>query len=409
MALDSLVQADSDTFARLADEGKAPGNLGAGDDLLEAVEALEKTGQNVAGLGQRKLLADANTGTAVEGEVLPANLAALPAVRVEFTSILSPDVGTAVEEMCVVEHSLALLDVDGAFAIGATAAGQACVAGGVAGVHRQRWEETENLGHDTLEVGARLEVGKGQVAGVLVVAKSLNDVASEAAELFGVTGKHHHGPGEERGSGVTAGKKNVEKLGTQLNGILGLGSYGVEEDVVLALDRVSVGVKLLLAGLAKSALDALVDKSVDLLAAVFELGAVVEKLETGGAHTLREVPLAAIKVGAKVGGAAREVLVGVGVFERKELGIAGLAKEQFSGGVEGETEEDGLDVDFGPALFVGWGHDFEGILDVDLFEAEIADLVAGELGAEHGAGVRPGRAISRKLVIMLILYRLSMG
>ncbi|KAJ2965445.1 hypothetical protein NQ176_g10611 [Zarea fungicola] len=66
-----------------------------------------------------------------------------------------------------------------------------------------------------------------------------------------------------------------------------------------------------------------------------ELGTVVEKLEGRGAHALGEVPLAAIEVGAEVSSATGEFLVGIGVFEFIELGLAGLAKEEFSGGVKG--------------------------------------------------------------------------
>lgn len=95
-SLASLVEAHRDRVARSAHQGQAPPNPLVGVDFLESVEALEQTDEDVASLGEGELLADADARPTVEGEVLPAGPAGLPALGLETTRVLAPDVLAAV-------------------------------------------------------------------------------------------------------------------------------------------------------------------------------------------------------------------------------------------------------------------------------------------------------------------------
>lgn len=271
------MEAHRDRVPRSAHQGQAPPNPLVGVDVLESVKALEHTDENVASLGEGELLANADARPAVEGEVLPAGAAGLPAFGFKITRVFAPDVLAAVQHVHVVQNGPALFDVNGALAVGATATGQAGVLSGVAGVGGQGREQAERLVDNLLQVRAGLEGGKGDILGVLVGAEVGDDGLAQLAEDLWVAGEQQGGPAQQRGGGIAAGEQDVEQLGAQLDWVLGGLGHGMDKDV--RLRRAFLGLRLLLV-VVQGLGDALVDEAVDLLAAVPELLAVVHELHT---------------------------------------------------------------------------------------------------------------------------------
>lgn len=384
----SFVEANSDVLTGGANKSQLPGELALGVDFFHLVEALEETSQDVTSLGQGKLLANADTRATVEGKEFPSDTAADPAVRLELGGILTPDVLATVQDVGAVENGLTLLDVDGVLGIRATTNGQASVLGSVAGIDRQRREETQTLAHDVLEELTRLEVGEAEAVGVFVGAKGLDDVAAESGKDFRVSGEEKHCPGEKRGGGVAAGEENVEELRAKFKRVLGGGSEGVEEDV----GRIRIFSLLLVLGL-KGTGNTLVDKSVNLLAALLELLGIVQEAETRDTDTLGKVPLGVVKVLGEIGGEGTRRFT----LKGSKLAVARLSEEHLGGGIQGQAEEDGLNVGFGPALLIRLGDDSHGVLYMSFLEAEVANLVASKLRSQHGARVCPFGSVGGEL------------
>lgn len=134
---------------------------------------------DVAGLGQRELLAQTDARSAVEGQELPAGLPANPAVGLELVGVGAPEVLAAVHGVHDVVDFLALLDVDGGQAVGPAAAREGGVFGSAAAVDGHVGIEAEDFGQDVLQVGAGFEVGEGDVAWVLVGTELVEDDAAE--------------------------------------------------------------------------------------------------------------------------------------------------------------------------------------------------------------------------------------
>lgn len=370
-----------------ASKRKTIANLPVRIDILDLIEPLEQPHKHVSRLGKRKLLSDADSRAPVERDVIPARLLACPALWIEGLRVLAPEVLAAVQNVRVVHDRLALLDVDGLSAVLAAAEGEGRVAHGAAAVQRDDWVQTEDFVHGVLQVLAGFERGEGDVPGVGEGAEIVDDGLAELLEHGWVTGEQEHGPAEQRRGGVAAGEEDVKKLRAEFNRVLRRGGEGMQEDVVGRFLLVSCD--LLLANHFQRSLHETVHKSVHLLIRVAGLLVVHQKVQTLEPAAVSTVPLRLVKV-------VRELL-GLGVAQSAQLSLDALSEQELSRGVDGETKEDGLDICSGGPAVVGNGQSLHGFLDMTFLQVELADLVAGELGAQESSRSGPILAVGRKL------------
>lgn len=216
-----LVHADSQQVTRRHGQGRSVADVLILVDILDLVEALQHTDNDVASLSESELLTNADARTTVEGNVLPSGLAVGPALGLVLFGVGTPDVLAAVHDEGAVCDGLALADEDRGLAVWTTALGNAGVLDGRAAVEGDDREQTERLVHDILEVLARLEGSEGEVLGVGVGAEVLDDDFAQLVEDIRVAGEHEEGPAKQGGSGITTGEEDVEQLAAEFDGVPG--------------------------------------------------------------------------------------------------------------------------------------------------------------------------------------------
>ena len=360
-------------------------------DILDLVEALQHTDNDVTSLSEGELLTNADARTTVEGNILPSGLAAGPALGLVLFGVGAPDVLAAVHDEGAVGDGLALADEDGGCTIGTTAVGNACVLDGCAAVEGDDREQTERLVHDVLEVLARLEGSEGEVLGVGVGAEVLDDDFAQLVEDIRVASKHEEGPAEQRGGGITTGEEDVQQLAAEFDGVPGSGDQSFEEDVGSLL----IGELLLVLGFLQCGCDNAIHEILNLLIGVTAFLVVCEEGQAFESGALSANPLGLVEVEAEV------VLETLETVQCTHLRLGALAEQEFSGGVHSQTEEDGLDIGSSGPSISGRGQSQHGLLDVGFLQIKLADLIASELGAQQATGVAPFLTISGELYLVI--------
>ena len=201
--------------------------------IQNGFKTLHESRQDVAGFGQGELLAEADPGTAVEGQILPAGLPSDPSVGFEFVGVFSPQIFASVHGKHGVANADALGDEEGGLAVRTTAKRESSVPGGLAGVNRDGREEPEGFVQGVLEVGAALQGVEGDVAWVVVGAKSVKDDGPQFPVDVGVARETVAGPSHQPRRGVSSGEQDVEELAAEFDGVLGGFDELVEEDIAL--------------------------------------------------------------------------------------------------------------------------------------------------------------------------------
>ena len=113
----SLMQADSSRIRWGASKRQSITDFLFWMGILNIIEALEQSDQDVSRFSKSKLLTDADSRSTIERNVVPANLSVRPAVGVEAVGIFTPDILAALQSMSAVHDRLALADVDGLKAV----------------------------------------------------------------------------------------------------------------------------------------------------------------------------------------------------------------------------------------------------------------------------------------------------
>lgn len=357
-------------------------------NILNPIEPLQQPHKHIPSLRKCKLLPDTNARPAVERNVIPPGLLALPALGAELFCVGTPDVLAAVQDVHVVAYRFALADVDGEGAIGAAAAWDRGIADGGAAVHGDDGVEAEGFVEDVLEGLAGFKTGEGDGVGTVVGAEGFDDGLAEFVEDGGVASEEEDGPAEEGGGCVAAGEKDVEELGAQFDGVLGCGGEGVQEDVGAGFLFIHQAV-FLVAHHVQRRLHEAVDKRVHLRRRVLRFLAVHQPMQFLEPSPLRTEPLRLVKVERK--------LVVNAVLDRGRLALDTLAEQELGSRVDGEPEEDGLDIGVAsPARRIDrQGH--HGFLHMAFLQIQLTDLIPGELRSKQASRPGPFLAIGREL------------
>jgi hypothetical protein len=252
---------------------------------LQRIETLQQPHNNIAGLGQSKLLANADPRSTVERQKLPTGFSSLEALGLELFGVRAPEVFAAVHDVHAVVDLGVGGDDDGRLAVWSAAFGQG---GDFVGAARVAWDdgpEAQGLVEAVLEVGAAFEGGEGDVLRVVVGAELVDDGGAELLEDLGVADQFVHEPREQRGRGITTSEENVQELGAELDGVAGLGGEFFQEDVALFV--AAFFRELLAAGrFAQGQVDVVVDEGLDVLVVVLELFWVVQPVQVTESEAL---------------------------------------------------------------------------------------------------------------------------
>lgn len=331
-----LVHTDSQEIRRAAGQSQTPANLLVGIDILDLIEALQQTNEYVSSLGEGELLSNTDTWPTVEWNILPASLAVQPAIGLELIRVRTPEILATVHNMGAVHDGLALLDIYWGLAVRATATRDGSIAGGGAAVEGDNGEQAEGLIHAVLQVLAGFEGGEGDVLRVGIGAEVLDDGLAQLLEGIWVPCEHHDGPAEQGGSSVTASEEDVEELRAQFDRVTGNGEKGFQEDVVLIFLLVD-GTLAAVYGFESIAHDA-VHKVVHLFIRVSSFLVVYDEGELLEAAALGTDPLGLVKV------VCERVFGTLQPLERTQLAFHAFAKQELGSGIDGQTEEDGLEI-----------------------------------------------------------------
>ena len=354
--------------------------------VLDLGEKLADSGNDVRSLGESVLLSQTDSGTSVEGQVLPSlglrSTILVPSLGSELLGILTPELLESVGGENVVRNEVALSDNNGLHSVGSSSSGKSGVSGGVSHVGGDRGVQSEDLVKDVSQVVASLKGLKGDGGKILAVSKVLKHLLSQLGVDLGSSFHQVQAPGQKRSSGISASKKNVESLVSEHNGVLGLLGELSQEDVLSVVN--------LLLRLLKGLLNVVVNKSVDSLTGRVELSGSpgpVEHLKSG---SLAKVLLGGVEVLlerlSQMNGHISGNGSGVG---HNGLGADRLAKQELGSGVKGQVEEELLSIKGRAILGDSRGH----VLDVLLDHLHIGDLVSSKLGSKHSSRVLPSLAI----------------
>ena len=149
---------------------------------LQRIKPLQQPHNNIASLGQSKLLANANPRPTVERQELPARLSALEAFRLELLGVRAPEVFAAVHDVHAVVDFGVAGDDHGRLSIWSAAFGQG---GDFVGAARVTWDngpEAQGFVQAVLEVGAAFKGGEGDVLRVVVGAELVDDGGAQFLE-----------------------------------------------------------------------------------------------------------------------------------------------------------------------------------------------------------------------------------
>lgn len=189
--------------------------------VLDIGEQLADSSDDVRGLSESVLLAQANSGSSVEGQVLPASRALLsPSLRSELVAVLAPELLSSVHREDVVDNGVSLSDKDRLGLVGSSSSGKSGISRGVSDVKRNRRIESQSLVDDKSQVLASLKTLKGDLGEIAAVTKVLVNLGSQLLPHLGVSGQLVDDPGQNTGGGVSASKQNVEGLVSQNSGSL---------------------------------------------------------------------------------------------------------------------------------------------------------------------------------------------
>lgn len=303
-------------------------------DILDLIEALQQADDDVSGLRQGELLADADPRAAVERDVIPVDLPVHPAVGVEAVCVFAPDILAALQNVRLVHDRLALADVDRLETIRAAAAGERCVSGGCSAVQRDDRVQAEDFVESVLQVLAGLEGTERDVPGLVVGAEFVDDGLAEFLENVRMAGEQKNSPAEQGGGGVASSQEDIEELRAKLNRVLGRRGERIQENIVGRFLFVSF--RLLFLNHFQCPLDEAVHESVHLLVGVAGFLVVDQPVECLKPASLGGIPLRLVEV-------VRELLSNLS-SQSCGLCLNALSEQEFSCRVDGKAEEDGLDI-----------------------------------------------------------------
>lgn len=359
--------------------------LGRQRRAVNLVDALHHARHDVRNLRQGKLLTDADSRTTIEREVVPPGPTLLPPLRAELVSIGPPEVGAVVHNVDRVADILTLLHKDGRLPVGTTTDGENRVDNGAASVHGDNGIQAERLVDAPLQVLQVLEPLKRDGLGAAVRAELVENHLAQASVDVRVPGLRQRveEPAQGGRRGVATGEQDVEQLRAQLHRIRRLLGNRLEEDVPLLLlfDLLLAPLLLVVDGL----LHKIVDKLVADAHVVVKLLGVAHPVVGAQTAGLGELVLRLVKRRRKRRRARFRGAVPV-VLAR--LAVDALAKQKLGRRIEGEAEEERLQVHHprpSAALVDLCVQHRHQVLDVGFFERNVADLASDKLRTEHSA------------------------
>lgn len=328
---------------------------------------------------QGELQERTNPWASVERKVLPTGPEVLPPLRLKLIRILAIQVLATMQRIRMIHHNCAFGDKQRRILVRPATKRQNGVPDAEARIARHDGVHAQALVEAVLEV---LHVAQLLVGGEVAVERVL-DLAAQLVEDVGPLGDDEPHVAEQRGGGVAAGEQHVEQLVAQPPLVLGRLGQLLQEHVLL----VHLGARLLLHVDLLPVPHRLVDELVHVLVADADgLHALFVLVETAQeaqarAHGNRILRLVERLGERGFGGPARG---------RGAQAINALTKEELGRRVDGEAEEQLLEVD---GAAVAREHLEQG-LDVALEGLEVGDLVSSEVWPDHGARVGPGFAVA---------------
>ena len=232
-----------------------------------------------------------------------------------------------------------------------------------------------------------LQLGMGDLpAGVLGVAELFDDRPAQAVPNVGVARHEEEGRAEQAGGGVAAGQEDVEHVIAQHLGVIVVGGQRFGEDVPAGLSL--FGVVFGVDGQAHVVIDDLVDAPVGLP----EFLGVDHPVEIDGPGPRRQPFLRRVERLGEALAVSNGRLAQEASIRGRAHGADRFTEEEVGGRVDGQKEEEMLDVEARPVL----GDQLDEAGNVPIHEVEVGDLIAGELRPEKTARMRPAGAIQRE-------------
>lgn len=355
---------------------------------LNVLEHLQESDSHVGRFGQCKLLAQADSWTTVEGKESPSNLLnaiLAPSLRPPLHHVLTVHQLHSVGSEDGIRDGLALSDENRLVLVGTTATRKRSVLSGHTEVLWHRWVESESLVNDPFQVLKLFQGLKGYLRQVDVVAlaEGVDNFRTQLGKNVGVSGKLEEAERQQTGGGVSGSQQDVQTLVTQDLGVSGLFGQLVQKDVAGGAEFLH-----LLGARVQGLVDVVVGKLVDNLVVAPEARVVnnpVEFLETGSHEQVR---LGDVERLGKLSFHGRPAFGHAGLVLLQ--GLTGLTKQKLCARVDGQLEEERLDVEL--LAVVGTDEPCKS-LDVGFQGLDVAHLFSGELRSQHGSGVFPAHAV----------------
>lgn len=390
---------------------------------LQHRKLLRQPDRHIPCLSQRVLLSHADTRAPVERKILPSRAKVRPALRPELVRIRAVNVLAAVHRPHAVRDDSALGDEHGGLAVRPAADGEDGVGDGEAGVSRDDGVQTEGLSvlalffsffifififsyffpplsfGDSHQSWGRLRtfvqtiLDIGQIPQLLVrgrPAVQRGHLVAQPGPDARVLGQHEEEVTQQRGGGVATRQKDIHDLIADPAAVARLLRQAMQEHVSRFLLAVPIFEGLLVDAPAlrphlERLVDELLHQRVADAIAPLHLAVAVESSQRAQPDARGDRMLRVVECAGEVVLGVRVAAAGAALLQA----LHALAEEELGGRVDGVAEEEVLEVD-GAAVV---GDQLQQIGHLRLEDGEVGHLFADEVGADHGARLRPVLAV----------------